>query len=391
MSDFLSLKDAFSVALTADPERLHFAAHSHHLWPDCTRAAQMEAWEDAARLADAKWERVNGTIASTARAHIARILGLPSADQICLGANTNEFVVRLLSTFDLMKPLRVLTTDSEFHSFSRLINRYAEISTVHVDTVPVLPDASFRSRLLDAAASKPYDLIYVSQVFYNSGVSIDFVDELCGRADEKSTILIDGYHGFCAVPTDLARVSSRIFYTAGGYKYAASGEGICFLSVPADSTHRPLSTGWFAAAEALDATQERPVTYAASAQRFAGATWDPVGAYRFNAVMKLWEDRGLTVKRVHAHVQALKTLFREQLAAAGLRTLRAQDLILPHAGEHQAHFLVFKTGDAVALAKRLKADNIIVDARVDRLRIGFGIYHGPEDIKALFARLRGNY
>jgi len=27
-------KDLFSRALSLDPERLHFAAHSHHLWPD---------------------------------------------------------------------------------------------------------------------------------------------------------------------------------------------------------------------------------------------------------------------------------------------------------------------------------------------------------------------
>ena len=35
-------------ALGADPDRLHFAAHSHHLWPDATRAAADRAWLDAA-------------------------------------------------------------------------------------------------------------------------------------------------------------------------------------------------------------------------------------------------------------------------------------------------------------------------------------------------------
>ena len=50
------LRAHFSSFLTSDPERLHFCAHSHHPWPDVTRAAQLRAWEDAAQHIDAKWE-----------------------------------------------------------------------------------------------------------------------------------------------------------------------------------------------------------------------------------------------------------------------------------------------------------------------------------------------
>ncbi len=35
----------------ADPGRLHFAAHSHAYWPDVTRDAQIQLWDDAARRA----------------------------------------------------------------------------------------------------------------------------------------------------------------------------------------------------------------------------------------------------------------------------------------------------------------------------------------------------
>ena len=38
--------------------RLHFAAHSHHPWPDVTFDAHQRAWLDAAELMDDKWERV---------------------------------------------------------------------------------------------------------------------------------------------------------------------------------------------------------------------------------------------------------------------------------------------------------------------------------------------
>jgi hypothetical protein len=52
----LSFKPLFSRSLGADPDRLHFAAHSHHLWPDASFAGQVASWNDAARLADLKWD-----------------------------------------------------------------------------------------------------------------------------------------------------------------------------------------------------------------------------------------------------------------------------------------------------------------------------------------------
>ena len=44
----------------------------------------------------------------------------------------------------------------------------------------------------------------------------------------ETLVVIDGYHGFCAVPTSLRAIEDRAFYLAGGYKYAMSGEGVCF-------------------------------------------------------------------------------------------------------------------------------------------------------------------
>jgi len=37
--------------------RLLLTGHSHQAWPDVALEGQLEAFEDAARLADKKWER----------------------------------------------------------------------------------------------------------------------------------------------------------------------------------------------------------------------------------------------------------------------------------------------------------------------------------------------
>jgi len=42
------LAQHFSRSLGASPGRLHFAAHSHHPWPDATLRAQEQCWLDAA-------------------------------------------------------------------------------------------------------------------------------------------------------------------------------------------------------------------------------------------------------------------------------------------------------------------------------------------------------
>ena len=67
---------AFSRFL-ADDTRLHFAAHSHHPWPDVARDAQLQAWDDAARWIDAKWSHVFDTVVPQAQGHVARLLKLP--------------------------------------------------------------------------------------------------------------------------------------------------------------------------------------------------------------------------------------------------------------------------------------------------------------------------
>ena len=59
-------------------------------------------------------------------------------------------------------------------------------------------------------------------------------------------VVVDGYHGFMARPTDLSAVAERIFYMAGGYKYAMAGENCCFLHCPPGWGERPHATGWLA-------------------------------------------------------------------------------------------------------------------------------------------------
>ena len=385
----MSLKAHFSRFLNAAPDRLHFAAHSHHLWPDVTFAAQEACWNDAARLADCKWDKIFGEVYPAAQGHVARLLGLRDPTTVAFAPNTHAFLLRLLSSFPVGRTLRILTSDSEFHSFARQMRRLEEDGLVEVTRVPSEPFADFAERFASAATEGGHDLVYVSQVFYNSGYAIaDLTTLVVAVPDPDSLVVIDGYHGFLARPTDLSAIQDRAFYMSGGYKYAMAGEGVVFLHAPPGYAPRPRDTGWYAAFGALESGGNE-VGYASDAGRFLGATFDPVGLYRFNAVMDWLNERGLTVSNIHAHAHGLQRRFVAGLDALGLTTLTPAQLVVSMNEPARGNFLTFRTENAGELYRNLLEADVITDWRGDRLRFGFGLYQDEGDVDRLCKTLGG--
>ncbi|MCB8819565.1 aminotransferase class V-fold PLP-dependent enzyme [Microvirga rosea] len=381
----LDLRHHFSRFLHAEPGRLHFAAHSHHPWPDVTREAQLQAWDDAARLMDDKWEHVLGAVLGEFQGHVAHHLRLPDPATVAVAPNTHEFLKRILSCFAPGKPIRVLTSDSEFHSFSRQIARLEEDGLVTVTRVEAQPLETFEERFL-AASRQGFDLVFVSQVFFNSGYVIHIDRVAAGVGD--AMLVIDGYHGFMARPTDLSSIAARAFYVAGGYKYAMAGEGACFMHCPPGWGSRPRDTGWYAAFGNLAKAQGGQVAYSEDSWRFMGSTFDPSGLYRFNAVMRWLKEAGVTISAIHDHVLSLQVRLLESLD--GRTGLSANALVVPFDDPRRGNFLTFETSKAPQIYDRLKALGIVTDVRGTRLRIGFGIYQTAAEVDEFIRRLDRN-
>jgi selenocysteine lyase/cysteine desulfurase len=372
-----SYKRLFSRALQAAPGRLHMAAHSHHLWPDVTRDAQMQAWEDAARLADRKWDHVFDAVYPSAQANVARELRLPSPATIAFAPNTHALILRLFSATE-KRPLRVLTSDGEFHSFRRQAARWAEAGLASIDVVTTEPGAAFEERFLQAARNGAHDLVFVSHVFFKTGRVFEAVWELAQLARPCGPfVVIDGYHGFMALPTDLGAVADRVFYLAGGYKYAMAGEGAAFLHAPPGFAMRPVDTGWFAEFGDLEGTASG-APYAKDASRFLGATFDPSGLYRLNAVFAMLAAEGLDTAAVAVHVQALRLALVEAIAAGRCGRLAEAEMLNPGS---PARFVALKHAQAGAWKAALDAAGVMTDHRDDVLRIGLGLYHDAEDVE----------
>jgi len=376
------LAQYFSKFRAADPGRLHFAAHSHHPWPDATEGAHARYWSDSVVLADRKWDRIFAETIPKAQRHVARLLNLSDARQVAFAPNTHEFVARIYSCFDPGKPLRVLTGASEFHSFRRQTRRLQESGRLVVEEIPGPPWHTFTERFVAAERASSWDLVWLSHVFFDSAFLVEDLEAICAAAPAKALVCIDGYHAFCALPVDLGRIHRRAFYLAGGYKYAMSGEGVCFLAVPPGCDLRPADTGWFASFDTLSVAPGEAVGYADDAFRFWGATFDASGLYRFNAAMDWLASTVVTVADIHRHSVAMQKHFLDGLLRLALRELAPGHLV-PPAGVRRGNFLAFDVDHAEELHRRLAAQKVIIDRRDRRLRFGFGVYHDELEVGRL--------
>ena len=225
-------------------ERLLLTGHSHQAWPDVGFEAQQRAWLDAAELVDDKWPRAREQ-AEKVKAAFARLLGDPP-DNIALGQNTHELVTRWLSALPLLKRPRIVTTDAEFHSIRRQVDRLAE-EGLDVASVAARPVDTLAERLAVAVDSRTA-CVMVSSVLFESAEIVphhEVIADACRRHGAK--LLVDAYHHLNVVPFNLRSMGlDDAFVTAGGYKYCQCGEGNAFLRVPPGTRMRPVLTGWFA-------------------------------------------------------------------------------------------------------------------------------------------------
>ena len=375
----MNYKSLFSDSLGALGERRHFAAHSHHLWPNAARAGQLQAYVDAARLADDKWDHIFSEVYPRAQSNVAREIGLTDPSTIVFAPNTHNLLIALFSAKD-SQPLRILTSDGEFHSLRRQLDRFEESQAVICTRIPVEPAQTYSQRFIAAARKQRYDFIWTSHVFFNSGQSCGPLEDLAALSSPDGPhVIIDGYHSFMAFPVDLSSVADRLIFIAGGYKYAMSGEGCTFMHVPHGILPRPEVTGWYAAFGALSGTQDS-VAYAQDAGRFFGATFDPSGLYRFNAVQDMLRDNGLSTETICAHINPLKSELADKVRRGKAGALGQARIINDISSPQSARFIALSHPDAANWKTALHRHGIITDVRAHVLRIGLGLYHDKDDI-----------
>jgi kynureninase len=347
-------------------ERLLLTGHSHQAWPDISFEAQQRAWLDAAELVDAKWERAAVQMAQV-QAGFRRLLNDPGGD-IALAQNTHEAVTRLLSALPLDMQPSLVTTDGEFHTIRRQLDRLGEAG-IPIIKVAARPAQTLADRLVHAINDRTA-CVLVSSVLYETAEMVPGLDRIARECERHGAVLlVDAYHHLNVIPFDIRALGlERAFVTGGGYKYCQLGEGNAFLRVPPECGLRPVLTGWFSEFESLEQVQTGAVAYGRGASRWAGATYDPTSNYRAAAVFAFHVEHGLTPERLRVISQHQVGLLQREFEALDIDPSVAH--VEPMPAERRGGFLAIRTPRAGALCADLRESTVLTDFRGDVLRLG---------------------
>lgn len=382
--------------------------HSHQAWPDVAFEAQRQAWLDAAGMVDDKWDRAF-EVADEVRAGYRRLLDDPDG-HIALGQNTHELVTRFLSALPLRERPRVVTTDGEFHTVRRQLDRLEEegVEVVRVvvggeggGVADVRRSSSagggidagdaIAARVIEAVDDRTAAVLISSVLFRDARIveGLDEVARACARLGAE--LLVDAYHSLNVVPFSVVEMGlQNAFVVGGGYKYCQLGEGNCFLRFPRDCGLRPVLTGWFAEFGTLAAAGggggPGRVEYGEGHLRFAGSTYDPVSHYRAAAVFAFFREQRLSAERLRE-----VSLAQIRRLAAGVDALDVDPAVLSRDRtvrlSERGGFLAMDSPRAGEICCKLRGRGVYADFRGRVLRLGPAPYVTDDQLDEAVAAL----
>ncbi len=350
-------------------ERMLLTGHSHQAWPDAGLDGQLEAWTDAADRIDEKWERA-AQIAGRFRSGFARLLG-DDADRIVPGTSTHELVVRFISALPLERRPRLVTTDGEFHTLRRQLDRLAETGRLEVVKVAALPAATLAERMIVAIDART-SAAFVSSVLFGNARIVPNLGALAAACRGLAVeLMVDAYHHLNVLPFDIAGDGlDEAFVVGGGYKYCQLGEGNAFMRIPPERCELfPIVTGWFGEFAQLAERPGSKVPYGDGIARWAGATYDPTSHYRAASVFDFFEEQALTpalLREVSQH-QVGRLIERFDALELNPATI-TRDRGVPLA--HIAGFLALASPRAGEISNALRLRGVWTDYRGESLRLG---------------------
>ncbi|WP_200952861.1 MULTISPECIES: hypothetical protein [unclassified Nocardioides] len=350
-------------------ERLLLTGHAHQAWPDVARDAVLEAYDDAALAVDEKWARAE-VRAERLRTGVRTLLDDPGAE-VTLGASAHELLVRFLSALPLRARPRLVTTDGEFHSTRRQLDRLEE-EGVEVVRVPTAPAETLAERLAGAVDDRTAAVVVSSVLFETARIvpGLAAVAQACERSGTE--LLVDAYHQLGVVPLSVRDDGlAEAWVVGGGYKYLQLGEGCCFLRVPPHAAGtRPVVTGWFAH----------------DGDRFAGSTYDPTSHYRAARVLDFFDEQGLTPAVLRETSRRQRGILTDAFDALDLpEDVVTRDRDTP--AEEFGGFLALSSPHAARLRATLAERGVRADHRGPYLRLGPAPYLSDEQLTTAVALL----
>tara|TARA_B100001013_G_scaffold48227_1_gene25278 strand:- start:262 stop:618 length:357 start_codon:yes stop_codon:yes gene_type:complete len=118
----------------------------------------------------------------------------------------------------------LVTTDGEFHSIRRQLDRLAE-EGVEVAKVAALPASTLAERLISEVDDRTAAVLVSCILFQNAHIVPGLGDVLEACKKVGAELLLDAYHSTNVAPISLPEEGlGGAFIVGGGYKYMQVGE-----------------------------------------------------------------------------------------------------------------------------------------------------------------------
>lgn len=380
-----------------------FANHSHQAWPNVAKFGHLKAFDMAADNHGSKWRAVEQT-RKEMRQWISTWIGndeFGGVDGITWGQNTFELVAAFLSSLNLKKGDVVITSDREFHSLRRLLQAYEERGVV-VERVPLFTVEEAKEKIAGQGffvrmgdAFKKYDagsiksIVFSSVSFHTGSLAGEFEEALDSLLERGIPVLVDLYHHIGPKQFKVSSIGEKNLYlVGGGYKYMQMGEGNCWMRTPSDCKLRPLNTGWFAEFSEMELSPDE-FDYPSGAERFRGATYDPVSILRAKEVANFFDGIGFTPESLEEKYTSDVSKIFDRLSRLLDRLPedykdKTELYLLSHKDEdRRAGFVALNFRHAMTLNAFLEKHFLETDYRGDVIRFGPAPYTTDLEINKL--------
>lgn len=304
------------------------------------------------------------------RGAVARLIHCEASD-IAFVQNASTALSLLLGGIDWKPGDQVVTLEHEFpnHYYFPQLLRYREVEFVETSWERLHNTITPRTRL-----------VAVSTVNYTTGLRVP-CEELASFLRDRGILLyLDGTQGLGALQYDMHAIRPDMF-AVDAYKWLLSPNGAGFMYVSPELRPRlqPNVIGWRSHVgwRNHENLHEGVPEFSADAERYEGGMLAFAPLYAMGAAVEMMLGIGPETIERRVMELAAKTCGVLRAAGAGLLSDSSPHFDSPVIAAR------FPDRDASALARELKARNVLVSARHGFLRVSPHFYNDETDVERL--------
>ena len=361
---------------------IYLANHSLGRMLDQTEIDVLEGLNYWSFANDDAWGHWSAEIDSF-RQQTAKLIYAPSADNIIPKTSAGQGLRAILNCYP--NPIKVICSKDEFNSIDFILKVFAQQKRIQLNfirpcSISSSPHPSYHENdLINALKQKP-DLIIISMVFFSTGQLLKGLKLFITKAQQQGTlVLLDLYHAVGVVPVNVSELNVD-FAIGGSYKYLRGGTGAAWLYIHPrhlDGNMTTLDTGWFAQEQLFSYQRPEQPKRAKGGDAFLEST---------PAILPFYQARAGLQFTLNLGIQRLRdySLKQQQLIE---NLLQQHNIPFLSKAEDRGAFLAIPHQQAEVLVTRLKAMNVICDARANLLRLCPDLLNTEEEITIAIEKL----